>query len=132
MWEKMKKTKALVLATALLGSVLLSTEVNAAAKVTTGTSCTAKQKNKTTKVTAKGSTETYKCTTNPTAKGSAAKKLVWVSTTCIDIDKIYKDTVVELTKLKADPSVSTTVKDSKTTEVETYKTYVDISCAKGY
>ena len=125
----MKKTKALVLATALLGSVLLSTEVNAAAKVTTGTSCTTKQKNKTTKVTAKGSTETYKCTTNPIAKGSAAKKLVWVSTTCIDIDK---DTVVELTKLKADPSVSTTVKDSKTTEVETYKTYVDISCAKGY
>ena len=128
----MKKTKALVLATALLGSVLLSTEVNAAAKVTTGTSCTTKQKNKTTKVTAKGSTETYKCTTNPTAKGSAAKKLVWVSTTCIDIDKIYKDTVVELTKLKADPSVSTTVKDSKTTEVETYKIYVDLSCAKGY
>ena len=128
----MKKTKALVLATALLGSVLLSTEVNAAAKVTTGTSCTTKQKNKTTKVTAKGSTETYKCTTNPTAKGSAAKKLVWVSTTCIDIDKIYKATVVELTKLKADPSVSSTVKDSKTTEVETYKTYVDISCAKGY
>ena len=132
MWEKMKKTKALVLTTALLGSVLLSTEVNAAAKVTTGTSCTTKQKNKTTTVTAKGSTETYKCTTNPIAKGSAAKKLVWVSTTCIDIDKIYKDTVVELTKLKADPSVSTTVKDSKTTEVETYKTYVDISCAKGY
>ena len=128
----MKKTKALVLATALLGSVLLSTEVNAAAKVTTGTSCTTKQKNKTTKVTAKGSTETYKCTTNPTAKGSAAKKLVWVSTTCIDIDKIYKDTAIELTKLKADPSVSTTVKDSKTTEVETYKIYVDLSCAKGY
>ena len=132
MWEKMKKTKALVLATALLGSVLLSTEVNAAAKVTTGTSCTSKQKNKTTKVTSKGSTDTYKCTTNPIAKGSAAKKLVWVSTTCIDIDKIYKDTAIELTKLKADPSVSSTVKDSKTTEVETYKIYVDLSCAKGY
>jgi len=128
----MKKSKALILAGALLASVLLSTEASAAAKVTTGTSCTTKQKNKTTKVTSKGSTETYKCTTNPTAKGSAAKKLVWVSTTCMDIDKIYKDTVIELTKLKADPSVSTTVKDSKTTEVETYKTYVDISCAKGY
>jgi hypothetical protein len=128
----MKKSKALILAGALLASVLLSTEASAAAKVTTGTSCTTKMKNKTTKVTSKGSTETYKCTTNPTAKGTAAKKLVWVSTTCIDIDKIYKDTVVELTKLKADPSVSTTVKDSKTTEVETYKTYVDISCAKGY
>ena len=128
----MKKSKALILAGALLASVLLSTEASAAAKVTTGTSCTTKQKNKTTKVTSKGSTETYKCTTNPTAKGTAAKKLVWVSTTCMDIDKIYKDTVVELTKLKADPSVSTIVKDSKTTEVETYKTYVDISCAKGY
>ena len=128
----MKKSKALILAGSLLASVLLSTEASAAAKVTTGTSCTTKQKNKTTKVTSKGSTETYKCTTNPTAKGTAAKKLVWVSTTCIDIDKIYKDTVAELTKLKADPSVSTTVKDSKTTEVETYKTYVDISCAKGY
>ena len=128
----MNKSKVLIVAGALLASVLLSTEASAAAKVTTGTSCTTKQKNKTTKVTAKGSTETYKCTTNPTAKGSAAKKLVWVSTTCIDIDKIYKDTAVELTKLKADPSVSTTVKDSKTTEVETYKIYVDLSCAKGY
>jgi len=128
----MKKSKALILAGALLASVLLSTEASAAAKVTTGTSCTTKMKNKTTKVTSKGSTETYKCTTNPIAKGTAAKKLVWVSTTCIDIDKIYKDTAIELTKLKADPSVSTTVKDSKTTEVETYKIYVDLSCAKGY
>jgi hypothetical protein len=128
----MKKSKALILAGALVASVLLSTEASAAAKVTTGTSCTTKQKNKTTKVTSKGSTETYKCTTNPTAKGSAAKKLVWVSTTCMDIDKIYKDTVVELTKLKADPSVSIIVKDSKTTEVETYKTYVGLACAKGY
>jgi hypothetical protein len=127
-----KKTKAVVLAAALIGSVVLSTEASAAAKVTTGTSCTTKQKNKTTKVTTKGSTETYKCTTNPTAKGSAAKKLVWVSTTCIDINKIYKETVIELNKFKADPSVSMTVKESKTTEVETYKTYVDISCAKGY
>jgi hypothetical protein len=128
----MKKTKAVVLAAALIGSVVLSTEASAAAKVTTGTSCTTKQKNKTTKVTTKGSTETYKCTTNPTAKGSAAKKLVWVSTTCIDINKIYKETVIELNKFKADPSVSMTAKESKTTEVETYKTYVDISCAKGY
>ena len=128
----MKKTKAVVLAAALIGSVVLSTEASAAAKVTTGTSCTTKQKNKTTKVTSKGSTETYKCTTNPTAKGSAAKKLVWVSTTCIDINKIYKETVIELNKFKADPSVSMTAKESKTTEVETYKTYVDISCAKGY
>ena len=128
----MKKTKVVVLAAALIGSVVLSTEASAAAKVTTGTSCTTKQKNKTTKVTTKGSTETYKCTTNPTAKGSAAKKLVWVSTTCIDINKIYKETVIELNKFKADPSVSMTAKESKTTEVETYKTYVDISCAKGY
>ena len=128
----MKKSKALIVAGALVASVLLSTEVNAAAKVTTGTSCTTKMKNKTTKVTSKGSTETYKCTTNPIAKGSAAKKLVWVSTTCIDIDKIYKDTVLELNKFKADPSVSATAKESKTTEVETYKTYVDLSCAKGY
>jgi hypothetical protein len=128
----MKKTKVVVLAAALIGSVVLSNEASAAAKVTTGTSCTTKQKNKTTKVTTKGSTETYKCTTNPTAKGSAAKKLVWVSTTCIDINKIYKETVIELNKFKADPSVSMTAKESKTTEVETYKTYVDISCAKGY
>ena len=128
----MKKTKALVLAGALLGSVLFSTEASAAAKVTTGTSCTSKQKNKTTKVTSKGSTETYKCTTNPTAKGTAAKKLVWVSTTCIDIDIIYKDTIIELNKFKADPSVSATAKESKTVEVDTYKTYVEISCAKGY
>ncbi len=132
MWEKMKKTKALVLVGALLGSVLLSTEASAAAKITTGTSCTTKQKNKTTKVTSKGSTETYRCRTNPIAKGSAAKKLVWVSSTCIDIDKIYKDTVIELNKFKADPSASAAQKDSKTTEVETYKTYVELACAKGY
>ena len=62
-------------------------------------------KNKTTKVTSKGSTETYKCTTNPTSKGSAAKKLVWVSTTCLDINKIYKETVVELNKIKSDPTI---------------------------
>jgi hypothetical protein len=128
----MKKTKAVVLAAALIGSVVLSTEASAATKVTTGTSCTTKMKNKTTKVTSKGSTETYKCTTNPISKGTAAKKLVWVSTTCIDIDKIYKDTIIELNKFKADPSVSATSKDSKTTEVETYKTYVEIACAKGY
>ena len=128
----MNKTKALIVAGALVASVLLSTEASAAAKVTTGTSCTTKMKNKTTKVTSKGSTETYKCTTNPTAKGTAAKKLVWVSTTCIDIDKIYKDTIIELNKYKADPSVSATAKESKTIEVDTYKTYVDISCAKGY
>ena len=125
----MNKTKALIVAGALVASVLLSTEASAAAKVTTGTSCTTKMKNKTTKVTSKGSTETYKCTTNPTAKGTAAKKLVWVSTTCIDIDKIYKDTIIELNKYKADPSVSATAKESKTIEVDTYKTYVDISCA---
>jgi hypothetical protein len=128
----MKKSKALILAGALLASVLLSTEASAAAKVTTGTSCTTKMKNKTTKVTSKGSTETYKCTTNPIAKGTAAKKLVWVSTTCIDIDKIYKDTIIELNKFKADPSVSATAKESKTIEVDTYKTYVELSCAKGY
>jgi hypothetical protein len=128
----MKKSKALIVAGALVASVLLSTEASAAAKVTTGTSCTTKMKNKTTKVTSKGSTETYKCTTNPTAKGSAAKKLVWVSTTCIDIDKIYKDTIIELNKYKADPNVSATAKESKTIEVDTYKTYVEISCAKGY
>jgi hypothetical protein len=128
----MKKRQALIVAGSLVASVLLSTEASAAAKVTTGTSCTTKMKNKTTKVTSKGSTETYKCTTNPIAKGSAAKKLVWVSTTCIDIDKIYKDTIIELNKFKADPSVSATAKESKTIEVDTYKTYVDISCAKGY
>jgi hypothetical protein len=83
-------------------------------------------------VTSKGSTETYRCTTNPIAKGSAAKTLVWVSSTCIDIDKIYKDTVIELNKFKADPNVSAAAKDSKTTEVETYKTYVELACAKGY
>ena len=128
----MFKTKALVIAAALVGSVLLATEASAATKVTTGTSCTTKQKNKTTKVTSKGSTETYKCTTNPTSKGSAAKKLVWVSTTCLDINKIYQETVVELNKIKSDPTILQTLKDSKTVEVETYKTYVDLACQKGY
>ena len=92
MWEKMKKSKALVLAGALLGSVLLSTEASAAAKITTGTSCTTKQKNKTTKVTASGITDTYKCTTNPTSKGAAAKKLVWVTLDCLNTNAEIKST----------------------------------------
>ena len=88
----MKKSKALVLTGALIASVLLSTEVNAATKITTGTSCSSKQKNKTTKVTSKGISDTYKCTTNPIAKGSAAKKLVWVTLDCLNTNAEIKST----------------------------------------
>ena len=128
----MNKSKALVVVAALIGSVMFSTQSSAATMITTGASCTTKQKNKTTKVTSKGTTETYRCTTNPVSKGSAAKKLVWVSTTCLDINKIYKDTVVELNKIKSDPTITQPIKDSKSIEVQTYKTYVDLACQKGY
>ena len=132
MWEKMKKTKALVLAAALIGSVLLSTEATAATKITTGTSCTSKQKDKTTKVTSKGVTDTYRCTTNPMAKGAAAKKLVWVSLDCIEGDKLYKETIVELNKAKADPTVSQSTLTNAQSTVDSFKTIAELVCSKGY
>ena len=128
----MKKTKTVVLAAALVGSVVLSTEASAATKITTGTSCTTKQKNKTTKVTSKGITDTYKCTTNPIAKGSAAKKLVWVTLDCLSTDAEIKSTTALIAQQKASGTASAA--DISTAEAlnSTAKDLLSVVCGKGW
>ena len=132
MWEKMKKTKALVLAAALIGSVLLSTEASAATKITTGTSCTSKQKNKTTKVTSMGITDTYKCTTNPISKGSAAKKLVWVTLDCLSTDAEIKSTAALIAQQKASGTASAADITTAETLNATAKDLLSVVCGKGW
>ena len=128
----MKKTKAVVLAAALVGSVVLSTEASAATKISTGVSCTTKQKNKTTKVTASGITDTYKCTTNPISKGSAAKKLVWVTMDCLNTDKEIKETAALITRLKASGTASASEITTAETLNSTAKDLLSVVCGKGW
>ena len=128
----MKKTKAVVLAAALVGSVVLSTEASAATKITTGTSCTTKQKNKTTKVTSMGITDTYKCTTNPISKGAAAKRLVWVTMDCLNTDKEIKETAALITRLKASGTASASEITTAETLNSTAKDLLSVVCGKGW
>jgi len=128
----MKKTKALVLAATLVGSVLLSTESSAATKITNGTACSSKQKNKTTKVKIKGGTDTYRCTTSPTASAKNKKKLVWVHLDCLEGEKLYRETVAELTKVKADPSVAPADIANAQSSVDSFKTIRSVVCARNY
>ncbi len=128
----MKKTKAVVLAAALVGSVVISTEASAATKISTGVSCTTKQKNKTTKVTSKGITDTYKCTTNPISKGSAAKKLVWVTMDCLNTDKEIKETAALITRLKASGTASASEITTAETLNSTAKDLLSVVCGKGW
>jgi hypothetical protein len=128
----MKKTKAVVLAAALVGSVVLSTEASAATKISTGVSCTTKQKNKTTKVTSKGITDTYKCTTNPISKGSAAKRLVWVTLDCLNTDKEIKETAALITRLKASGTASASEITTAETLNSTAKDLLSVVCGKGW
>ncbi len=128
----MKKTKAVVLAAALVGSVVLSTEASAATKISTGVSCSSKMKNKTTKVTSKGITDTYKCTTNPISKGSAAKKLVWVTMDCLNTDKEIKATATLITQLKAAGTASASEITTAETLNSTAKDLLSVVCGKGW
>ena len=128
----MKKTKAVVLAAALVGSVVLSTEASAATKISTGVSCTTKQKNKTTQVTSKGITDTYKCTTNPIAKGSAAKKLVWVTLDCLSTDAEIKSTTALIAKQKASGTASAADISTAETLNSTAKDLLSVVCGKGW
>ncbi len=132
MWEKMKKTKALVLAGALLGSVLLSTEASAATRITTGVACASKDKNKTRTVTYKGNTDKYKCTTNPTSKGSAAKKLVWVTLDCLNTNTEIKATAALITQLKAAGTASASEISTAETLNSTAKDLLSVVCGKGW
>ncbi len=128
----MKKTKAVVLAAALVGSVVLSTEASAATKISTGVSCSSKMKNKTTKVTSMGITDTYKCTTNPISKGSAAKKLVWVTMDCLNTDKEIKATATLITQLKASGTASASEITTAETLNSTAKDLLSVVCGKGW
>jgi len=128
----MKKTKAVVLAAALVGSVVLSTEASAATKISTGVSCSTKMKNKTTKVTSMGITDTYKCTTNPTSKGAAAKRLVWVTMDCLNTDKEIKETAALITRLKASGTASASEITTAETLNSTAKDLLSVVCGKGW
>ena len=128
----MKKSKALIVAGALVASVLLSTEASAATRITTGTSCASKDKNKTRTVTYKGNTDQYKCTTNPISKGAAAKKLVWVTLDCLATNTEIKAT----TKIIADLKIAGTARASDITMAETLnstaKDLLYVVCGKGW
>ncbi len=128
----MKKTKAVVLAAALVGSVVLSTEASAATKISTGVSCTTKQKNKTTKVTTSGITDTYKCTTNPTSKGAAAKRLVWVTMDCLNTNAEIKSTTALIAQLKAAGTASASEITTAETLNSTAKDLLSVVCGKGW
>jgi curli biogenesis system outer membrane secretion channel CsgG len=128
----MKKTKAVVLAAALVGSVVLSTEASAATKISTGVSCSSKMKNKTTKVTSMGITDTYKCTTNPISKGAAAKRLVWVTMDCLNTDKEIKETAALITRLKASGTASASEITTAETLNSTAKDLLSVVCGKGW
>lgn len=128
----MEKSKALILAGALLASVLLSTEVSAATKISNGVACTAKQKNTFKTQITKDVTDKYKCTTNPTATGSAITKLVWVNQDCIDMNKLYVDGVADLAKLKLDTTATPTQVSTQASFVDSAKTYRSIACGKGF
>jgi len=128
----MKKTKAVVLAAALVGSVVLSTEASAATKISTGVSCSSKMKNKTKKVTSMGITDTYKCTTNPISKGSAAKKLVWVTMDCLNTNAEIKSTTALITQLKAAGTASASEITTAETLNSTAKDLLSVVCGKGW
>ena len=128
----MKKTKVVVLAAALVGSVVLSTEASAATKISTGVSCSSKMKNKTTKVTSKGITDTYKCTTNPISKGSAAKKLVWVTMDCLNTNAEIKSTTALIAQLKAAGTASASEITTAETLNSTAKDLLSVVCGKGW
>jgi hypothetical protein len=133
MWEKMNKAKAAVVASILFGSLLVGVEASSAAtKITNGTSCKSTQKNKTTKVKVKSGTDTYRCTTSPTASKANKKKLVWVHLDCLEGDKLYRETVAELNKAKADPASPKADIDIAQSSVDSFKTIRSLVCAKNY
>jgi len=87
MEERMLRKTSVVLAALLVATTAaIAPAANAATKVSNGVACT--KKNATTKV----GTDKYTCTTNPIATGSAAKKLVWVWSGCIESNKAYLTT----------------------------------------
>ena len=128
----MKKSKALILAGALVASVLLSTEASAATRITTGTACATKDKNKTRTVTYKCNTDKYKCATNPISKGSAAKKLVWVTLDCLATDAEIKSTTALIAQQKASGTAKPTDISMAESLNSTAKDLLSVVCGKGW
>ena len=128
----MKKTKAVVLAAALVGSVVLSTEASAAPKISTGVSCTTKLKIETTKVPSMGITDTYTSTTNPHSQGSAANKLVWVTLDCLNTNAEIKSTTALIAQLKAAGTASASEITTAETLNSTAKDLLSVVCGKGW
>jgi hypothetical protein len=129
----MKKAKAAVVTSILFGSLLVGVEASSAAtKITNGTSCKSTQKNKTTKVKIKGGTDTYRCTTSPTASKANKKKLVWVHLDCLEGNKLYQETLVELKKAKADPASPKAEIDIAQSTVDSFKTIRSVVCGRNY
>lgn len=81
-----RKTSVALAALLVATTAAISPAAHAATKISNGVACATK--NATTKV----GTDKYTCTTNPTATGSAAKKLVWVWSGCLDANKAYTNT----------------------------------------
>jgi hypothetical protein len=128
----MKKSKALIVAGALVASVLLSTEASAATRITTGTACATKDKNKTKTITYQGNKDQYKCTTNPISKGSAAKKLVWVTMDCLNTDKEIKATTILIAQLKTAGTAKASDISMAETLNSTAKDLLSVVCGKGW
>ena len=128
----MKKAKAALVTSILFGSLLVGVEASAATKITNGTACSSKQKNKTTKVKIKGGTDTYRCTTSPTASAANKKKLVWVHLDCLEANKLYQDTVAELNGAKANSSTAPADIALYQSTVDSIKSIRSQMCARNY
>lgn len=95
-----RKTSVALAALIVAWTAVMSPAAHAATKISNGVTCT--KKNAVTKV----GTDRYTCTTNPTATGAAAKKLVWVWSGCLDADKSYKDTKTQYDTLLKNSSTA--------------------------
>jgi len=107
---------------------MLSSTSLAATKISNGVSCPTSKKNKTTSLTTSGVKDVYKCTYNPTAMGTAKKKLVWVNSDCLDGEKLIAD----LNNILTNPALSEGEKSTTKTTLETYMNLRSIVCGKGW
>jgi hypothetical protein len=83
-------------------------------------------------VTSKGISDTYKCTTNPIAKGSAKKKLVWVTLDCLNTDAEIKSTTALIAQLKTAGTASASEIATAEGLNSTAKDLLSVVCGKGW
>ena len=72
------------------------------------------------------------CTTNPTSKGSAAKKLVWVTLDCLNTNAEIKSTTALIAQLKAAGTASASEISTAETLNSTAKDLLSVVCGKGW